>query len=756
MTFLFPVMLGGAILAGIPILLHLIMRQKPKHLMFPAFRFLLQRHRTNQRKLKLRHLLLLALRLFLIIGICLALARPKVFSDRLNIGGERPVAAVLLFDTSYSMGYKSGGQNRLEAAQQRARELLNELPDGSRVAILDSAEPGGEWLPTLPLARERIADLKLRPANNAVTSRLAEAYRLLADLEQEADSGDDKLPKFLYVFTDRTQDSWDSSRVKDLQSLRDRLATEVHAVLVDVGVDKPVDVALVSLDLPRQIVPENDVAEVKTTVRSTGGPVDTEVLYRIDGKDADRRPIKLAAGQSQVITFESRDLPLGPHQAEIKLATDDSLSFNNALFATFEVRGSRRVLTLVDDRYDASFWNEVFNVSKEFRGEVRTLAEVRDFAPVPDLAKYQAICLLNIARPESGLWDKLKKYVGNGGGLAIVPGGEAPFDAAAYNVKEAQDLVPGRLVKLVKADAKTGGAAWKPGSFQHPVMLPFRDWSMKEENIDFFRYPPRAMRYWEVQPHPVPDSSVIVAYDDKGSHPALIERTFDAKSKVRGRVLLYTTPMDRRHLDIKQPWNDYLSSSFYMVFVHITMDYLAGSAENGVFNYPSGQTINVVLPPAPRSPTYTLEGPGLSATDRLVPRADAQGDLSLAQAVTPGNYKLVSAENNWSTSFSVNVPAEESQLTRVPAEQIEELLGKGAVLPVGQCANFREVLQSHWSQPVELFPWLMILLLLALAIENLLANKFYRRDSQEETQTKVPVPEAAEVASAVDTVGDHV
>src|SRR5207237_2094762 len=229
MTFIFPLMLGGAILAGIPILLHLIMRQKPKHLLFPAFRFLLQRHRTNQRKLKLRHLLLLALRLFLIIGICLALARPKVFSDRLNIGGERPVAAVLLFDTSYSMGYKSGGQNRLEAAQQRAKELLNELPDGSRVAILDTAEPGGEWLPTMALARERIGDLKLRPANNAVTSRLAEAYRLLADLEQEADSGDEKLPKFLYAFTDRTQDSWDSRRVKDLQSLRDRTATEHHA-----------------------------------------------------------------------------------------------------------------------------------------------------------------------------------------------------------------------------------------------------------------------------------------------------------------------------------------------------------------------------------------------------------------------------------------------------------------------------------------------------------------------------------------------
>src|SRR5262245_58247966 len=163
MTFIHPLLLGGLILAGIPVLLHLIMRQKPKHLMFPAFRFLLQRHRTNQRKLRLRHLLLLALRLLLIAGICLALARPKVFSDRLNLSSERPVAAVLVFDTSYSMEYVSGGKSRLEEATRRALELLEELPPESRVAILNTAEPGGEWLASLSLARERIGELQLRP-----------------------------------------------------------------------------------------------------------------------------------------------------------------------------------------------------------------------------------------------------------------------------------------------------------------------------------------------------------------------------------------------------------------------------------------------------------------------------------------------------------------------------------------------------------------------------------------------------------------
>src|SRR3954453_7875446 len=105
MTFVHPLLLGGLLLVGVPVLLHLIMRQKPKQLLFPAFRFLLQRHRTNQRKLRLRHLLLLALRVLLIALLCLALSRPRLFSERLNLSTDRPAAAVLVFDTSLSMEY---------------------------------------------------------------------------------------------------------------------------------------------------------------------------------------------------------------------------------------------------------------------------------------------------------------------------------------------------------------------------------------------------------------------------------------------------------------------------------------------------------------------------------------------------------------------------------------------------------------------------------------------------------------------------
>ena len=42
------ILIAGVALVGLPILLHLIMKQEPKRLTFPAFRFLRQRLKTNQ------------------------------------------------------------------------------------------------------------------------------------------------------------------------------------------------------------------------------------------------------------------------------------------------------------------------------------------------------------------------------------------------------------------------------------------------------------------------------------------------------------------------------------------------------------------------------------------------------------------------------------------------------------------------------------------------------------------------------------
>ena len=127
-------------------------------------------------------------------------------------------------------------------------------------------------------------------------------------------------------------------------------------------------------------------------------------------------------------------------------------------------------------------------------------------------------------------------------------------------------------------------------------------------------------------------------------------------------------------------------------------------------------------------PNTSLRRDG-GALDKL-PVADQQTSVPTRQTVA-GNY-VVEGGTKVLAGFSVNLPADESSLARVPPEEIHALMGLDGSSPFDRRANIRDALQGHWSQPVELFPFLMILLLLVLAVENLLSNKFYRREPGEE------------------------
>jgi hypothetical protein len=746
MSFVHPLLLGGLLLVGIPVLIHLIMRQKPKHLLFPAFRFLVRQHRTNQRRLRLRHLLLLALRVLLIAAVCLALAQPRLFSERFNDARDRPIAAVLLVDTSLSMEYKVLERTRLDEAKKRAEELLDELPRGSRVAVLDSGDLGGEWLPSLEKARERVGQLDFRPANAPVTRQIGQAYRLFNDLDQDPANEGEPLPRFLYVFSDRTTACWDSGEAKALPP-----APDLRMVFVDVGVDDPADLALSLQPLERQAINPGAPIELAFEVRATGADAKNEITCIIDNETGERLPISLSAGKSDVLPFQREAgrgqgddppgrLKLGFHQVKAELAIRDNLAFNNKAYATFKVHEGRRILVIADQKSDAFLWATVLIVSHAFPCEVKTT-----LAADEDLRKYRAVCLLNVSSPDHELWDKLKDYVSAGNGLAVVPGGAdwTPRRDAYNDDKAAQELLGAKLVGPVDK-GKESGAPWKelaidvPRATLHPLAARFRQYEFSPEIL------PRASHYWKFEP--IPEKARIVAtYADEGSWPALLERTLG-----KGHVLLFTTAMDGRTNDLHRPANNYLAPSwFYEALVYFAVGYLAGDAEPANFNFICGQPVTMNLPPAPFLDMYTLLGPGLgSGVD--VHREKGQNQLTITQAVQPGNYWLVDHTRALVAAFSLNVRLEESQLDRVPIEQIESLMGQGSVVAVDSNLNLRDALEGRWQQPRELFTALMILVLVVLAVENLLSNRFYRRTADEESQpTAVSLPVDVKPPAAV-------
>lgn len=87
MSLLHPTLLFGLLLAAIPVALHLMMRARPKKLIFPALRLLQQRRRQNQRRLRLRHLWLLLLRVAMVAALVLVLSRPSVPPANYTLNG---------------------------------------------------------------------------------------------------------------------------------------------------------------------------------------------------------------------------------------------------------------------------------------------------------------------------------------------------------------------------------------------------------------------------------------------------------------------------------------------------------------------------------------------------------------------------------------------------------------------------------------------------------------------------------------------
>lgn len=96
---------------------------------------------------KLRFNLLMLLQLLFLAFLILALTRPFTWSE--GTSGE---AAIFILDTSASMAATDMAPTRLEAAKQRARQLVDDLPDTARVTII---EAGREALVRLSSSLDR-------------------------------------------------------------------------------------------------------------------------------------------------------------------------------------------------------------------------------------------------------------------------------------------------------------------------------------------------------------------------------------------------------------------------------------------------------------------------------------------------------------------------------------------------------------------------------------------------------------------------
>ncbi|MEX0937934.1 MAG: BatA domain-containing protein [Pirellulales bacterium] len=140
MSFLQPLLLAGLPLVALPIIIHLINRQRHRTLPWGAMMFLLAAKRMTRGMARLRFWLIMLMRMLAIATLIFAVARPLSTGWLgLSVGGQADTTVILL-DRSASMEQQDlqTRQSKRGAALARLGELIDSLGDRTQIVLIEN------------------------------------------------------------------------------------------------------------------------------------------------------------------------------------------------------------------------------------------------------------------------------------------------------------------------------------------------------------------------------------------------------------------------------------------------------------------------------------------------------------------------------------------------------------------------------------------------------------------------------------------
>jgi hypothetical protein len=565
MGFVAPLVLVGLGALAIPVLIHLIQRERKRVVEFPSLMFLRKIPYQSVRRRRIRDWFLLAMRLAALALIVLAFARPFFRRSELAASTQSGAReAVILVDTSYSMEYG----DRWQKAKAAATDAIRGLGPGDRASLVFFSS-GAEVAVRSAADRGRLESAVAGAATGPGATRYAPALKLAGSL-----LGESALPRReIFLITDFQRRGWEQTPGRDDVKLPER--TTLTPVNVASGETANLSVTPVSLQRTR--FENHDRVVVTAGVVNHGKkPVTAATLaLEVDGNAIQSLPTDVAPGGSSSVTFNAFTVASRNMRGTVRLPAD-GLARDNVFH--FVVSPSEPVHAMVINRSgaerEALFLTRALAISESPRVELvtRTPTTVSD----ADL-RQAAVVLVNDVQMPDELADRLTRFVTSGGGLFIAAGPHATWPA------HAADTVPGlpgdAVDRTMTAPSRLGGL-----EYSHPVFELFR----APRTGDF-----SAARFYGYRGVQKPTGQVLARFDD--GTPALMESK--ERTAGAGRVLQWSSTLDLE-------WNDLPVKPVFLPFVHTVTKYLAD------FNDPPASlTVGQVIPAPRKAP-----GKGASAS----------------------------------------------------------------------------------------------------------------------------------------------
>ena len=433
MPLLAPLFLLGLAAVAIPLLVHLVQREKRDPTAFPSLMFFEKTPAPFTSRRNVRDPLLFLLRALAVIALALAFARP-VFGPRPVVGGAdvRRREVVVLLDRSFSMRV---GQ-RWTRAKAAVDSVISGLTSGDRLTLV----PFDRRAAAVTAATGDVAVLRASLATLTPTDESTRLASAVAVAQQRL-AASDAPRKVLVVVSDFQRSGWDLTD-------ESRMPPGTELTPVDVGGDGPIaDRAVRSIDVRRDQRP--GPAQMLITARVANvGPAARGVKAQLEvaGRTVEERSVDLPRDGGASVSFSPVPVPLGTVSARVLLAAD-SVPGDDAFHFLLNQAPVLHVLVLEDRA--GPFLTRALAIGDAPAFDVTTRSPSR--ATASDLSGKRLLILADGAFPTRIGAASLLGFVEQGGGMIVALGDQT--NARAWPTA-ADAVIPGQI----KPAAERSGA----------------------------------------------------------------------------------------------------------------------------------------------------------------------------------------------------------------------------------------------------------------------------------------------------------
>ncbi len=693
MNFLAPAFLAGLAAVAVPVLIHLIHRERRTAVQFPSLMFLRRIPYRSVRRQKLRHLALLLLRCAALVILVAAFARP--FFGRHNVAiaktGAREV--VILLDRSASMGYA----DRWTRARDAAKKAVRSLAAGDRATLVEfssDASVASEPMATPDRVIAAIGAAEL----SAEGTRFAPALKLASQIV-----GASTLPRReVVLISDFQKAGWAN---------HNEVTFPAGTVItpIDVGADKhTADVAVSQVTTSRDSTGVRDHVTVAARLINTGAAARTvAATLSVGGRDVQSQRITMAATSARQVAFASIPVPSGATKGVVRI-THDSLAADDQLAFTIAPDEAVPVLMVepATPRDNQSLYlSRALSIGDRpaFHVDVK---QANSLTP-RDIDGRSLIVLDEVVPPNGAVGARLRAALDGGAGIVIVPG-----DARTESWPATwRAILPAQVGQVVDRTTDAGGTL-SSIDYASPVFELFNaPRSGDFSTARFYRY--RALSA-------APDASVLARFDDGA--PALVERTVGT-----GRLAVWASSMDAY-------WTNLPLQPVFLPFVHQLGRYVGRYADPRPW-FTAGEVLDLSRHGELTAPFLAGRTSGADSSTELVlqspsgarQRVTATGMNHLLTLREQGFYELRGRDTPVGSGrpIAVNVDPAELDLSHVdPQEVVAAVTAVSGERQPG--ADFNAATPQEQERRQRVWWYLLLGALFVMAVETTLSNRLSR------------------------------